>query len=381
MSKYAINDTTLTAIADSIRAKGGTSDPIQVSNFADAIANLPSGGGDFTAEDFTFSGNLSDFNSGDGFRGLLEKSKNLNLLSFQDVTNTSNFCNSSDFDFSDVPFSIAPNTGSGSSDGVFSRGFYNYQGTKLPQITGSVSTGRIFGMAQYCLANMPNITNFDNVFDSIDWSNPVVDNYTSGREIFYNCYRLRRLPPSFILKHWDSGNTWGNLYSNLCSSCYVLDEAVDLPVFDNQYMRIDSGCFRYCEHLKRVTFETNEGTPIVVSNWNYNQTLDLSNSVGYGSGLSSYGLPGDKIITGATYQELKDDPDAWSPTLEYSRYNHDSAVETINSLPDASGITGYTNTIKFKGNSGSATDGGAINTLTEEEIAVAAAKGWTVSLV
>lgn len=381
MSKYAINDTTLTAIADSIRAKGGTSDPIQVSNFASAIANLPSGGGDFTAEDFTFSGDLSDFNSGDGFRGLLEKSKNLNLLSFQDVTNTSNFCNSSDFDFSDVPFSIAPNTGSGSSDGVFHRGFYDYRGTKLPQITGSIGTGKIFGMAQYCLAAMPNITNFDGVFDSIDWSGHVASNYDCGREIFWNCYRLRRLPPSFILKHWDSGNTWGNLYTNLCSSCYTLDEAVDLPVFDNQYMRINNGCFNDCRHLKRVTFETNEGTPIVVSNWNYNQVLDLSDSVGYGSYLSTYGLPGDKIITSATYQELKDDPDAWSNTLEYSRYNHDSAVETINSLPDASGITGYTNTIKFKGNSGSATDGGAINTLTEEEIAVAAAKGWTVSLV
>ena len=42
---------------------------------------------------------------------------------------------------------------------------------------------------------------------------------------------------------------------------------------------------------------------------------------------------------------------------------------------------GGTNTIKFNGAAGSATDGGAINTLTEEEIAVATAKGWTVSLV
>jgi hypothetical protein len=42
---------------------------------------------------------------------------------------------------------------------------------------------------------------------------------------------------------------------------------------------------------------------------------------------------------------------------------------------------GGTNTIKFKGIAGSKTDGGAINTLTEEEIAVAAAKGWTVTLV
>ena len=69
---------------------------------------------------------------------------------------------------------------------------------------------------------------------------------------------------------------------------------------------------------------------------------------------------------------------------DYSRYNHDSAVETINSLPDTSeylASAGGTNTIKFKGVAGMKTDGGAINTLTEEEIAVAAAKGWTVSLV
>ena len=70
--------------------------------------------------------------------------------------------------------------------------------------------------------------------------------------------------------------------------------------------------------------------------------------------------------------------------VPYSRYNHDSAVETINSLPDTSGYlsaNGGTNTIKFEGAAGSKTDGGAINTLTEEEIAVAAAKGWTVTLV
>jgi hypothetical protein len=63
--------------------------------------------------------------------------------------------------------------------------------------------------------------------------------------------------------------------------------------------------------------------------------------------------------------------------VDYARYNHDSAVNTINSLPDTSAYG--TNTIKFRGIAGSATDGGAINTLTEEEIAVATAKGWTVS--
>ena len=94
-------------------------------------------------------------------------------------------------------------------------------------------------------------------------------------------------------------------------------------------------------------------------------------------------FPIDKEIKDdATYQALKDDPDAWTKMPEYSFYNHDSAVETINSLPDTSTYlaeAGGTNTIKFKGNSGSKTDGGAINTMTAEEIAVAAAKGWTVA--
>ena len=70
--------------------------------------------------------------------------------------------------------------------------------------------------------------------------------------------------------------------------------------------------------------------------------------------------------------------------LLFSRYNHDSAVRTINSLPDTSAYlatAGGTNTIKFKKYIGDLTDGGGISDLTEQEIAVAAAKGWTVTLV
>ena len=91
------------------------------------------------------------------------------------------------------------------------------------------------------------------------------------------------------------------------------------------------------------------------------------------------------MVTDAeSYEALKNDPDWFTTKIGYSRYNHDSAVQTINSLPDTSAYlasAGGTNTIKFKGQSGELTDGGAINTLTEEEIAVAAAKGWTVTLV
>ena len=121
------------------------------------------------------------------------------------------------------------------------------------------------------------------------------------------------------------------------------------------------------------------------------QTINLYDCIGY---LGSYesnvlnynsGITADKKIDDdATYQALKDDPDAYTSRMAYSRYNRDSAVATINTLPDTSAFLaqkGGTNTIKFQGGAGSKTDGGAINTMTEEEIAVATAKGWTVSFV
>ena len=143
------------------------------------------------------------------------------------------------------------------------------------------------------------------------------------------------------------------------------------------------GFVNACNRLKSLTFKTNNGTPIVAK-WK-NQTIDLSNYVGYASkaenitGYNSGLTTATQITDDASYQSLKDNLDNWTVLIQYSRYNHDSAVETINSLPDTSAYG--TNTIKFKGDSGSATDGGAINTLTSSEIAVATSKGWTVTLV
>jgi hypothetical protein len=133
-------------------------------------------------------------------------------------------------------------------------------------------------------------------------------------------------------------------------------------------------------------FKTDNGVPYTVK-WK-SQTIDLTTYVGYapnGDTIINYnsGITSDKMVKAdAQYQSLKNDPDWFSIERPYSRYNHDSAVNTINSLPDTSeylATAGGTNTIKFTGNAGSSTDGGAINTLTAEEIAVATAKGWTVT--
>lgn len=165
-----------------------------------------------------------------------------------------------------------------------------------------------------------------------------------------------------------------------------------------------------CDHLSFATYEG--GSPFSMR-WK-SQTIDLSQNsypVGYTENTSGESdmkraypinlLPYEiKTIEDATtrYNELKSEDNYYVTTstsvsydgktrnlgLLFSRYNHDSAVETINSLPDTSeylATAGGTNTIKFKNYSGALTDAGGTNDLTEEEIAIATAKGWTVTLV
>ena len=221
---------------------------------------------------------------------------------------------------------------------------------------------------------------------------PLSDSYSQnirGTSMFYNCYSLRKLPD---LSWFDGRNTFisssNNIYQWIFYDCQSLDEIVDLPILKPAntptYSGFEDG-FYACSRIKEMTFKTGTGSaPRTDSGWT-SQIIDLSQRVGYAQnnqtilGYNS-GITADKEVTDdASYQALKNDPDWFTCNVAYSRYNHDSAVNTINSLPDCS--SSGTNTIKFLGASGSATDGGAINTLTAEEIAVATAKGWTVSLV
>ena len=215
----------------------------------------------------------------------------------------------------------------------------------------------------------------------------VLDGKTSA---FSSCYSLRKVPYRiyYAFKSYGTGYYY-SLYSSLHSSCYALDEAVNLPVEPGPYTsNAFSSSFSNCRRLGRLTFETNEDGTAKAVNWK-SQTIDLSSYIGYSvsssSGLKDIinynsGITADKEVTdAASYEALKNDPDWFTRNPDYSRYNRTSAVETINTLPDVSG-SGGTNTIKFKGAAGAKTDGGAINTMTDAEIAVAAAKGWTVTM-
>ena len=272
--------------------------------------------------------------------------------------------------------------------------------TQLPLIKGDLTpptgnysgTLNMAGMLQNCynLREIP-YDYFHNFGGDAFWE--ASKKYYGDRSyLFSNCRSLRKIPDISMLPTTDS--LYSCLYYNMLNNCYALDEVTDLPVL-NQIARTSNmfyGTFNGCNRVKNITFAMNEdGTP-KTAEWE-SQTIDLHDYVGFatrydGSDILNYnsGITADKLIKDETsYQSLKDDPDSWARGYGYCRYNHDSAVATINSLPDTSAYlaaNGGTNTIKFRGDSGNLIDGGngAINTLTEEEIAVATAKGWTVTL-
>ena len=275
---------------------------------------------------------------------------------------------------------------------IVSQTFYNCENLEhLPNIMGQL---RNFYAFLYCCFRIREIP--EQWATGIDWDyiNTNTEWYwTRMTQFFDSCYSLRSIP-KILIKRLYGASSSSNACNSIFNSCVSLEE---IEGFRGPNATLSDNClnnFQGCHRLTRLVFDYEDeatNTPRT-QNWK-GQTIDLSSGVGYVDSqynrnyILNYnsGITADKEVTDdATYQALKNDPDWFTCDIAYSRYNHDSAVETINSLPDTSAYlaaNGGTNTISFKGAAGSATDGGAINTLTEAEIAVAAAKGWTVSLV
>lgn len=312
-------------------------------------------------------------------------------LTTKDITNISNMFYYSN-KLKSIPFDINVDKSAGNYDisNVFN---YCQNLTEVPYLKGELnpptsnygSNPSIQYLFQSChqLRYIPN-DYFDQFGGDAFWA--AAQTYTKNRNYnFTYCSSLRNLPTSWVRLKNKNNAYYSHLYYFAFNSCYVLDEIINIPI--EPTVALTSNCFYNtfdnCNRLKNILFETNEdGSPIVV-NWK-SQTIVLTGDVGKSSSdtyITDYnsGITTDKKVSDdASYQALKDDPDWYTLSWDYSRYNRTSAVATINSLPDTS--AGGANIIKFKGAAGALTDGGAINTMTEEEIAVATAKGWTVSL-
>lgn len=412
MANVIINDVNLTNIANAIRGKNGSSDTYKPSEMADAITNLPSGGGgDIEVEPMVLSGDQSYGCAGKVSGAYINRFGNTISTDENGLLHTKYMFNKSNVKRIPFKINIRQNYNPSMRD-MFSECeeleyvpdieinasnyhdiqyiFNNCKNIKtLPKLIGAYPNdlSSMFSSC-YMLREIP-----DDYFDTWNFSRMNTYNSAKMSSMFNNCYSLRKIPKSLFDKFIPTTSAppyYTAGFSSLFSYCYALDECLNVPVYTSSTWtsNVFSAFVYQCYMLKRLTFATKEdGTPKTVK-WK-SQTIDLNMNIGYTNGADELvyeynsGITADKEVKNdATYQALKNDPDWFTSKSEYSRYNRTSAVETINSLPDASAYlaaNGGTNTIKFKGEAGSATDGGAINTMTEEEIAIATAKGWTVS--
>ena len=372
----------LTAIGNVIREKTGKTELLTLDQMPAEIASITTGSGG-EVEPIVLSGNCSYTCAGIVASTYLSLFGN--TVSTSNITSSANMFNSSKL--KKIPFEL--NFKSSSNIAMNSM----FEGSNLEEVpifnnVKPNNVDRLFYKCAY-LKNIP-----DNFAVDWDWNYIHTQSNNMGN-FFAFCYSLRYIPESFFNNClWGEGTQWySSHFGQTFMSCYCLDEIKGLRLpktataTNNLFMQTFSECCR----IKDVMFALEEDGSVQIVNCK-SQTVDLAGYIGYvpqynTNYITNYnsGITADKQVSDdATYQALKDNPDYWTTDINYSRYNHDSAVRTINSLPDTSAYlatAGGTNTIKFKGQSGALTDGGAINTLTEEEIAVATAKGWSVALV
>lgn len=384
--KVLVNESSLTAIADAIREKNGTSETYKPAEMGNAISNLPTG---YNIPDEVFAATGCGDNSYkfayNNWNWLIESEAD--KFERQQVRTGICFSNS----LNDMPIKFYLASDKDCNDAFMRAKMISLDITPAESFKYYLETERMFNSCSY-LKRLP-----ENLFGEVLDSGTTSTSDINRQQMFYYCTALRNIPnlkpiavgfrtvnkgtpiaPDYYI------DTDYCLYNRMAYQCTVLDRIENLPVLE---WKLNDSVLDYiiyeCGRLDEFTFETNtDGTP-KTAEWT-NQILDLSYYVGWVRNfmnIRAYSIEMyDKRITDdATYLTLKNDPDNWTTLVGYSRYNKISAVNTINSLPDTSSFG--TNTIKFKGEAGSLTDGGAINTLTEAEIAVATAKGWTVSLV
>lgn len=385
MSKVFIEEASLSAIGDAIRAKSGSTELLSVpTGMVDAITNLSAGGGGLEFPAVLEMG-MAKINERGAFDWLWGMAPQMTILH---GGSTDAFTYSQLEDLSHLTIKIGYNT-----NGVALSNYFNYSSVKtLPNIT-FLDNGRITGINGFfsnCdyLREIPNdifIAEDENgeSLGTLCFSTDPTTTACRTGSLFNGCKSLRVHPKIHdgIQRKGNSSNSYTYMFYN----CHTLDEITDMPVYKGSFTsNTFNKAFSECSRVENIKFAKQaDGTPYTAE-WN-NQTIDLTSYVGYAkyeSNITGYnsGITAETQVTdAASYAALKDNEDYWTLYPDFSRYNHDSAVETINSLPDCSAYG--TNTIKFKGAAGALTDGGAINTLTEAEIAVATAKGWTVSLI
>lgn len=398
--KLIINKSSLEVIADAIREKSGKSALMSPAEMRTEILALSSSGGSgsgegsdiptLTADDLVLTGDCEYMFHGGCWDWFIEKygdkitTKNITLYYKM-------------FQYSNVeriPFDINTTDQHLPSYSIYANprqlSFMFNCAEKLrnlPYIKGNLTGNKVLiSRIDSFLEGCHNLTDIpEDWADYISWDT-IHNTWGEGmRSCFLGCYSLRHIPESLIKNIYTTNNYsssssiyyYSNYYYEFCD-CYVLEEVSGLPVTSvainkNQFSKTFSNCHR----LKKITFETDNGTPKTAS-W-CNQTIDLSDSVGYVNVEKnpSYRthITDRKDIHGVT---------DYSDDVRTCYFNRASCVELFNSLPDTSSYlasAGGSNVIKLRNEQGEDTAEKGVNQLLTEQIAIAASKGWTISYV
>lgn len=336
MSKVLINETTLSAIGDAIREKGGTTALIAPQNMPDAIQALVIGNvdtGDIPETAFALSGRCDNWDyegKWDWFCELYGSKIKCDTY----ITSASGMFYGTEL--KSIPFDIYLG-----GDSIY------HDCSKMFMLASNLSS--VSGLTVYRPNDLSYMFYDCGLLKTISWTigSTSYINYDSISGdfdyMFANCKKLTSIPNLSGLYCYGTNKNLLNGDAFMGCNALTAIRGLDIGIMSNKTSNV---CgirpFEDCYALEELTFTSRETTLS-------NQTLSITGNVGYSSDINT------------------------------SKYNRTSAVNTINSLPDLS--TGSNNIIKFNGNSGLSTDGGAISTMTEEEVAVAVAKGWTVSYV
>lgn len=372
----------LTAIADAIREKGNTSALLTLDAMPAAIAAIETGGGGSGEIEIPeFNGDMSYCFANGHWSWLFENY--YDEISIGAITQAQKMFQKANVD--KIPSMTQATTATNCS---WASAFDQSGAKEIGTIAyfKPAEMGDMF-RDNYNLRELPVITQFESsILNGQTWN--------GAKGVFTSCYSLRNIDSNFLKKIYCKATSTS--YCHLIGAftrCYSLDEIIGLSpitgvLTSNMFYYSASGTFENCSRVKRIVFDTkSDGKPYIVE-WK-NQTIELYKGVGWLEGSDKYitgynsGITADKKVDGSNYDALKNDPDWYTGLVNFSRYNHDSAVETINSLPDTSAYlatqSSGTNTIVFRNQAGLNTDGGSCGSLTEEEIAVATAKGWTIT--
>lgn len=378
MPNVLVNDDSLKAIGNAIRGKNGETTTYKPAEMAAAITAISGGGSSGyvpTDADLKLTGNCADLFASEKLKWIIDNYGN--RITTEKISSTKGMF--SQYVGDNVPFIINSNYELNCQRMFYMAGI---KGT-LPKIVMTKTTDYVSDISNmfygYIYDNIP-----DDYFNSM--ASVKIYQYIRMSSVFQQAKYITKIPSSWLTfaSKYPKTDSYDNPYNFTFKNCYSLKKLNNLPTFSSFVIKDNffRETFNETYSLDSVTFAPlPEGTEY--RQWK-SQVISLNNYVGYGIGYNMTGIfdSNKEVVNDTTYAALKNTDDWWSNDINYSRYNHNSAVETINSLPNTKpylDANGGTNTIIFEGNAGAKTDGGAINTLTDTEIAVATAKGWTVS--